>query len=75
MWSPAARRRASALVRHPSVAKIVFTGSTAVGRQVAAEAAQTIKRVTMELGGKSANIVCADADLATASRVATSPTR
>ena len=56
----------SALVRHPNVAKIVFTGSTAVGRQVAAEAAQTIKRVTMELGGKSANIVCADAELATA---------
>ena len=56
----------SALVRHPSVAKIVFTGSTAVGRQVAAEAAQTIKRVTMELGGKSANIVCADAEMATA---------
>ena len=56
----------SALVRHPRVAKIVFTGSTAVGQQVAAEASQTIKRVTMELGGKSANIVCADADLATA---------
>ena len=55
-----------ALVRHPDVAKIVFTGSTAVGSEVAAEAARTVKRVTMELGGKSANIVCADADLAEA---------
>ncbi|MFN8151002.1 MAG: aldehyde dehydrogenase family protein [Solirubrobacterales bacterium] len=53
----------AALVAHPDVAKIVFTGSTAIGRQVAASAAQTIKRVTMELGGKSANIVCADADV------------
>ena len=53
-----------ALVRHPGVAKIVFTGSTAVGTAVAAQAAGALKRVTMELGGKSANIVCADADLA-----------
>lgn len=52
----------AALVRHPDVAKIVFTGSTDVGVRVAAEAARTVKRVTMELGGKSANIVCADAD-------------
>ena len=43
-----------ALVRHPEVAKIVFTGSTAVGVEIAAEAARTVKRVTMELGGKSA---------------------
>jgi phenylacetaldehyde dehydrogenase len=50
------------LVRHPDVAKLVFTGSTSVGVSVAAEAARTVKRVTMELGGKSANIVCADAD-------------
>jgi acyl-CoA reductase-like NAD-dependent aldehyde dehydrogenase len=54
------------LVEHPDVAKIAFTGSTEIGRQIAAGAAQTIKRVTLELGGKSANIVFADADLAAA---------
>ncbi|MFC7815556.1 aldehyde dehydrogenase family protein [Streptomyces sp. NPDC057367] len=52
-----------ALVRHPGVAKIVFTGSTAVGRRVAAEGAARLKPVTLELGGKSPNIVFADADL------------
>ena len=51
------------LVEHPDVAKIGFTGSTEVGRQVMEGAAGTIKRVTLELGGKSANIVFADADL------------
>ena len=51
------------LVEHPDVAKIAFTGSTSVGRQIAAGAASTIKRVTLELGGKSANVVFADADL------------
>ena len=51
------------LVEHPDVAKIAFTGSTEVGRGIAAGAAQTIKRVTLELGGKSANIVFADADI------------
>ena len=51
------------LVEHPDVAKVAFTGSTEVGRQIAASAAQTIKRVTLELGGKSANVVFADADL------------
>jgi acyl-CoA reductase-like NAD-dependent aldehyde dehydrogenase len=51
------------LVEHPDVAKIAFTGSTEVGRSIAAGAAQTIKRVTLELGGKSPNIVFADADL------------
>jgi acyl-CoA reductase-like NAD-dependent aldehyde dehydrogenase len=51
------------LVRHPDVAKIAFTGSTEVGRRIGALAAETIKRVTLELGGKSANIVFADADL------------
>ncbi|HEV3002636.1 MAG TPA: aldehyde dehydrogenase family protein [Solirubrobacteraceae bacterium] len=51
------------LVEHPDVAKVAFTGSTEVGRQIAAGAAQTIKRVTLELGGKSANVVFADADL------------
>jgi acyl-CoA reductase-like NAD-dependent aldehyde dehydrogenase len=51
------------LVEHPDVAKIGFTGSTEVGRQVMRGAAGTIKRVTLELGGKSANVVFADADL------------
>jgi betaine-aldehyde dehydrogenase len=51
------------LVEHPDVAKIAFTGSTEVGRTIAAQAAGTIKRVTLELGGKSANVVFADADL------------
>jgi acyl-CoA reductase-like NAD-dependent aldehyde dehydrogenase len=51
------------LVEHPAVAKIAFTGSTEVGRGIAEGAAATIKRVTLELGGKSANIVFADADL------------
>jgi acyl-CoA reductase-like NAD-dependent aldehyde dehydrogenase len=58
------------LVEHPDVAKIAFTGSTEVGRSVAQGAAGTIKRVTLELGGKSANIVFADADLETAARSA-----
>ncbi|MDP9383992.1 MAG: aldehyde dehydrogenase family protein, partial [Actinomycetota bacterium] len=58
------------LVEHPDVAKIAFTGSTAVGRQIAAGAAQTIKRVTLELGGKSANVVFADADLERAAAAA-----
>jgi acyl-CoA reductase-like NAD-dependent aldehyde dehydrogenase len=51
------------LVEHPDVAKIGFTGSTEVGREVMKGAAETIKRVTLELGGKSANVVFADADL------------
>jgi len=51
------------LVAHPDVAKIAFTGSTEVGRSIAAGAAETIKRVTLELGGKSPNLVFADADL------------
>ena len=50
-------------VDHPAVRKICFTGSTEVGRTVMAGCAQQIKRVTLELGGKSANIVFADADL------------
>jgi betaine-aldehyde dehydrogenase len=58
------------LVEHPDVAKIGFTGSTEVGRRVMAGAAQTIKRVTLELGGKSANIVFADADLEAAAAAA-----
>jgi acyl-CoA reductase-like NAD-dependent aldehyde dehydrogenase len=58
------------LVEHPDVAKIAFTGSTEVGREIAAAAAATIKRVTLELGGKSPNIVFADADLAAAAAAA-----
>jgi acyl-CoA reductase-like NAD-dependent aldehyde dehydrogenase len=51
------------LVEHPDVRKIVFTGSTQVGKLIAATAAAQVKRVTLELGGKSANIVFADSDL------------
>jgi acyl-CoA reductase-like NAD-dependent aldehyde dehydrogenase len=51
------------LVEHPGIAKIGFTGSTAVGAGIQRAAADTIKRVTLELGGKSANVVFADADL------------
>src|SRR4051812_10725253 len=58
------------LVEHPDVAKIAFTGSTAVGRGIAAAAAETIKRVTLELGGKSANVIFADADLEAAAAAA-----
>ena len=51
------------LVAHPLVSKVSFTGSTEVGRAIACEAAKTFKRVTLELGGKAAQIVFADADL------------
>jgi len=50
-------------VTHPAVRKLVFTGSTAVGKAIMAGAADQVKRVTLELGGKSANIVFADADI------------
>jgi acyl-CoA reductase-like NAD-dependent aldehyde dehydrogenase len=53
----------AALVEHPGVAKIVFTGSTAVGKRIMAKCADSLKRITLELGGKSPNIVFADADL------------
>jgi betaine-aldehyde dehydrogenase len=59
-----------ALVEHPLVAKVGFTGSTEVGVEIARKAAGTVKRVTLELGGKSACIVFADADLAKAGRLA-----
>src|SRR4051812_45564330 len=58
------------LVEHPDVAKIAFTGSTEVGRGIAQGAAGSIKRVTLELGGKSANVVFADADMASAAGAA-----
>lgn len=57
-----------ALSRHPGVDMISFTGSTAAGRQVGAAAADSVKRVSLELGGKSANIVLPDADLEKAAR-------
>ncbi|WP_406156009.1 aldehyde dehydrogenase family protein [Streptomyces sp. NBC_00882] len=56
----------TALVEHPGVAKIVFTGSTATGRAVMERCARQVKPVTLELGGKSPNIVFSDADLRTA---------
>ncbi|MFE5189042.1 aldehyde dehydrogenase family protein [Streptomyces sp. NPDC056628] len=59
-----------ALVTHPGVAKIVFTGSTTVGKQVLAKGSALLKRVTLELGGKSPNIVFADADLEAAAAAA-----
>ncbi|WP_423785946.1 aldehyde dehydrogenase family protein [Hydrogenibacillus schlegelii] len=53
----------TALVRHPEVDKIAFTGSTAVGQEIMREAAAHIKRVSLELGGKSPHIIFSDADL------------
>ena len=58
------------LAEHPDVAKVAFTGSTEVGRKIMAGAAETIKRVTLELGGKSASVVFADADLERAAAAA-----
>jgi acyl-CoA reductase-like NAD-dependent aldehyde dehydrogenase len=58
------------LVEHPEVRKIVFTGSTAVGKAVMAGCAAHVKRVTLELGGKSANVIFADADLEKAAATA-----
>ncbi|MER6915661.1 aldehyde dehydrogenase family protein [Streptomyces sp. NPDC000594] len=60
----------TALVDHPGVAKIVFTGSTRVGKEIMARCAARVKRVTLELGGKSPNIVFADADLEAAAAAA-----
>jgi acyl-CoA reductase-like NAD-dependent aldehyde dehydrogenase len=57
-------------VDHPEVAKVVFTGSTAVGKQIMAGAAAQVKPVTLELGGKSANVIFADADLEAAAAAA-----
>ena len=62
------RTAGEALVKHAGVDKIAFTGSTAVGKRIAGLAAETVKRVSLELGGKSANIVFADADLKLAAR-------
>jgi len=57
-------------VTHPLVRKVCFTGSTAVGKQIMAGCAEQVKRVTLELGGKSSNIVFADADIAAAAAAA-----
>jgi aldehyde dehydrogenase (NAD+) len=62
----------AALVDHPDVDKITFTGSPAVGRQILRGAAGNLKRVTLELGGKSANIIFPDADLEAAVKAAAS---
>ena len=58
----------AALVKHPDVDKIAFTGSTAVGKQIMRDAADSVKRVTLELGGKSPNVIFADADMKSAVR-------
>ncbi len=60
------------LIAHPDVAKVGFTGSTEVGSRVMEGAAKTVKRVTLELGGKSANVIFADADLEKAAAAAPS---
>jgi acyl-CoA reductase-like NAD-dependent aldehyde dehydrogenase len=65
------RAAGEALVAHPDVDMISFTGSTPAGRRVAARAAETVKRVTLELSGKSPSIVLDDADLADAVNAAT----
>ncbi len=62
----------AALVQHPDVAKIAFTGATDTGKGIMRTAADTLKQVTLELGGKSPNVVFADADLKAAARGATS---
>jgi acyl-CoA reductase-like NAD-dependent aldehyde dehydrogenase len=56
----------AALVDHPGIDKIAFTGSTAVGREIGSKAGQGLKRVTLELGGKSPNIILPDADVGAA---------
>ena len=61
---PAGREVGEHLVRHPGVDKIAFTGSTAAGRRIASICGEQLKRVSLELGGKSAAIVLDDADLA-----------
>ncbi len=58
----------AALVDHPGVDKVAFTGSTVVGREIAAKCGQALKRVTLELGGKSPNIILPDADLEAAAK-------
>lgn len=59
----------TALAEHPDVDMVSFTGSTEVGRRIAAQAADTVKKVSLELGGKSANVILDDADLTAAVKV------
>ena len=61
----------AALVDHPGVDKIAFTGSTAVGREIGAKAGRALKRMTLELGGKSPNVILPDADVDAAVRAPT----
>src|SRR5258705_2826690 len=61
---PAGREVGEHLVRHPGVDKIAFTGSTAAGRRIASICGEQLKRVSLELGGKSAAIILDDADIA-----------
>ncbi len=63
-------RTGAALVEHAGVDKIAFTGSTAVGREIGAKAGAALKRVTLELGGKSPNIILPDADVEAATKAA-----
>src|SRR5438046_10456217 len=65
---PAGREVGEHLVRHPGVDKIAFTGSTGVGRHIASICGEQLKRVSLELGGKSPAIVLDDADLAATAR-------
>jgi aldehyde dehydrogenase (NAD+) len=60
---PGGREVGACLVEHPGVDKISFTGSTAVGREIGSRAGHALKRVTLELGGKSPNVILPDADL------------
>ena len=60
---PAGREVGEHLVRHPDIDKVSFTGSTAAGRKIGAICGEQLKRCTLELGGKSAAIICDDADL------------
>ena len=59
-------RAGAAIAAHPGIGKVAFTGSTEVGKQILAASAGSLKRVTLELGGKSPNVVFADANLASA---------
>jgi betaine-aldehyde dehydrogenase len=63
---PAGREVGEHLVTHPDVDKVAFTGSTAAGRRIAALCGERLRRITLELGGKSAAILCDDVDLAAA---------
>src|SRR5204863_6111008 len=60
----------AAIVEHPLIDKVAFTGSVEIGKEIMRTAAKTLKRVSLELGGKSPNIIFADADLETAAKYA-----